>query len=650
MFPAFPGAEGAGAYTVGGRGGQVYLVTTLDDYKPGRDRPIAGSLRAAVSARGPRIVLFRVAGYIELKDHLEIHEPQLTIAGQSAPGDGVCLKNFSLKVKAPQVVIRHLRVRPGDVEKVELDCISVGARQVILDHCSASWGIDETISTNGDSADVTVQWCLIVESLNHSVHHKGSHGYGSLISGPGAISYHHNVYAFHRSRNPRGGDGLLDFRNNLIYGWGDRAGYNGDDRMRMNYVGNYLQPLEYSKRSAYAFSPGGLHQRLYLSGNVLPGVIAPGQDDWPLVYPPAGSTAQQAAQALRADHAFPAVTVTTQSAEDARQAIFSQCGAVLPKRDAIDQRLIGLLQSGTGRLIDSQNDVGGWLPLTVADPPTDRDGDGMSDRWEVEYGLAPAQSTASAHDTDGDGYPDLEEYLNGTDPRVPEAWVAPPGVTSTAGDAFLGRTTVGMATSTPAIEIRYTLDDSEPTLNSARYEGPLEVEHSCTVRARAFAGGLASHVRNAPLLRLTKHAAVSVETAPGLRYDYWQGVGPIEFASPPPVIRSGVVETISLAPQSAEADFAVRVRGFVAAPTAGIYTFYLRCSPRGQLSIGDQLVVESQGRRRENGGKVALAAGLHPIEFLIQYPSAADKTLEIEWQGPDIDRQPLEAARLFHAR
>src|SRR4029078_3508429 len=135
----------------------------------------------AVEAKGPRTVVFRVSGNVELKAHLQIREPFITIAGQTAPGDGICLKNWSLELQSHDVVVRYLRVRPGDVSKKEMDGISCNAQNVVLDHCSASWAIDETTSTNGASENVTVQWCLIAESLNHSVHHKGSHGYGSLI-------------------------------------------------------------------------------------------------------------------------------------------------------------------------------------------------------------------------------------------------------------------------------------------------------------------------------------------------------------------------------------------------------------------------------------------------------------------------------------
>ena len=229
-----------------------------------------------------------------MKRDLTISEPFVTIAGQTAPGGGVCLKNYTLELDTHDVVLRYIRVRPGDIQKGEPDAINSSSRNVIIDHCSASWAIDEVLSTNNDSANVTVQWCLITESLNRSFHHKGAHGYGSLISGPGEITYHHNLYAFHRSRNPRVGDSLLDFRNNVIYGWGDKAGYSGDERPKINYIGNYLRPLRYSQTSGYAFLPGGLHQSIYIADNRLEGSPGRTADNWLLILPPKGTTPAQA--------------------------------------------------------------------------------------------------------------------------------------------------------------------------------------------------------------------------------------------------------------------------------------------------------------------------------------------------------------------
>ena len=212
--PAFPTAEGYGKYTVGGRGGAVIEGTNLNDSGP-------GSLRAAIEAEGPRTVVFRVSGTIDLQKALTIKNPHITIAGQTAPGDGICLKRYPLNIGADEVVIRYIRVRLGDESGGETDAI--GGRyhkNIILDHVSASWSVDECVSIyHCDS--VTIQWCMITESLFDSHHVKGSHGFGG-IWGSNHSTYHHNLIAHHSSRNPRwaSGAGNNDYRNNVLYNWG----------------------------------------------------------------------------------------------------------------------------------------------------------------------------------------------------------------------------------------------------------------------------------------------------------------------------------------------------------------------------------------------------------------------------------------------
>lgn len=398
-LPAFPGAEGAGAWTPGGRGGAVLFVENLKDYLPGQQQPIAGSLRAAVDAKGPRTIVFRVAGTIELKATLTIREPFVTIAGQSAPGGGICTKNFGVNVKTHDVIIRYLRCRPGDEvgralakkgKDWETDALSVSApgRDVILDHCSASWANDEVCSVSGAGiTNVTVQWCIISESLNESTHGKGNHGYGSLIRANGAVSFHHNLYAFHRSRSPRPGtygEGsiLFDFRNNVMYRGGQ--GYSAADPVRMNFVANHHPDTPFKATdTCYHYSTGN-------QGKIRGGV--------PQVEP------------------FATAPVTTSSAEDARVAVLAEAGARLPVRDAVDLRVLELVRSGRGKLVNRAEEVGGWPELPSPPPLPDRDNDGMPDAWEEMHGLDPDTPNHNA-DQDGDGYTDLEEFLNGTDPN-----------------------------------------------------------------------------------------------------------------------------------------------------------------------------------------------------------------------------------------
>src|SRR3954451_15975666 len=195
-LPAFPGAEGFGTNTPGGRGGKVIFVTNPDDSGP-------GSFRAACEADGPRLVLFRVAGTIALKSPLTVSNPFLTVAGQSAPGDGVCVRDATFVIQTHDVVVRYLRSRLGDVTAREADCISLqnGAHDCVLDHCSATWSIDECLSTSGVNGNCTIQWCLIGESLRHSKHSKGNHGYGSLSRANGLTSRNHNFWINNDARN-----------------------------------------------------------------------------------------------------------------------------------------------------------------------------------------------------------------------------------------------------------------------------------------------------------------------------------------------------------------------------------------------------------------------------------------------------------------
>lgn len=414
---AFPGAEGFGAFAKGGRGGAVLAVTNLDDYLPGKEEPIPGSLRAAVDAKGARTVVFRVGGLIMLKAPLRITEPYLTIAGQTAPGDGICLGGFSVNINnTHDIIIRYLRVRPGDASGKELDSLSVfRSRDVIVDHCSVSWGNDEVLSVTGEGCgNVTIQWCLITESLNESVHQKGSHGYGSLIRTDGDITFHHNLYAHHRSRCPRPGTYgdprgiLLDFRNNVIYDWMATAGYSAEDKATLNYVGNYLRPGPSTTDRQYAFKIGGKATTMFVADNHLEGRDEI-QDPWDLI--------GRAEPGHRAEEPFQVAPVKTDSAAEAFSNVLEHAGAILPTRDTVDQRVIEQVKSHQGRIIDSQEDVGGWPELQPGTAPTDTDGDGMPDDWERQHGFDPQDASDATGDLDGDGYTNLEEYLNSTNPN-----------------------------------------------------------------------------------------------------------------------------------------------------------------------------------------------------------------------------------------
>ena len=423
-IPAFPGAEGAGMWAVGGRGGTVYEVTNLNDSGP-------GSLRAAVAASGPRIVVFRLSGTIKLQSTLNITNPYITIAGQTAPGGGICLRDYGLSVRADNVIVRYIRCRPGDNMGKENDGINVTAgKNIIIDHCSTSWAVDETFSVTTSPIDVqlgnvTVQWCMITESLNCSIHSKGCHGYGSLVRGGfnNKYSFHHNLYAHHKGRNPRPGNynsyavdpcGLIfDFRNNVVYNWGgSKAGNNEDSNSitRMNFIGNYYKRGSNSTGS-YAFSEKCTYDRAYFSGNWMSSYGGYPADPWSLVKFGSASTPALIA-AFKLSSPIPVEPATTDDAVTAYNLVLADAGATLPVRDAVDVRVINDVINGTGRIIDDEDEVGGWPVLESTTPPADTDHDGMPDGWELKQGLDPEDLCDGPKDADGDGYTNVEEYLN----------------------------------------------------------------------------------------------------------------------------------------------------------------------------------------------------------------------------------------------
>ena len=416
---AFPGAEGFGTMSIGGRGGQVLKVTNLNDSGP-------GSLRQAVEAEGPRIVVFDISGTIELQSSLRIRNPYITIAGQTAPGDGICLKNYGLTISADHVIVRYLRVRPGDNEEQELDSIWVSRGQyIIIDHCSASWGTDETLSvatSEPDLGNVTIQWCMITESLNCAVHSKGCHGYGSLIRGGwgNGYTYHHNLYAHHRGRSPRPGnynsytidpDGLIfDFRNNVVFNWGGSyAGYNADTDSitKMNFIGNYYKEGPDSTGDV-AFREQCRFCSAYFRDNWMNGSNP--RDPWGLVRFDDFTNAEIEVYKLPNPLIVP--EVQTYDVSMAYEMVLADAGASFPVRDDVDTRIIDDVINGTGGIIDDEDEVGGWPVLNSSEPPADTDGDGMPDFWELANCLNPYNPDDAAADRDGDGYTNIEEYIN----------------------------------------------------------------------------------------------------------------------------------------------------------------------------------------------------------------------------------------------
>ncbi len=411
LAPAFPGAEGAGAFATGGRGGDVYYVTTLANTG-------TGSLRTGISGApaSGRTILFKVSGNIILSSTLTINRPNITIAGQTAPGDGICIQNYSFNIAANNVIVRHLRTRLGTNALQETDAMWINAgTNIIVDHVSASWSVDEVLSSSTDVANLTVQNCFITESLNNSIHSKGAHGYGGLISASAdtTYSYLRNLYAHNQSRNPRIGSDAqagtlrLDFRNNVIYNYGGRAGYTGgtDESTEMNYVGNYCIKGPSSTYN-YILQGGGSTTHVYQNGNFIDlnrnGLLDGTDTGWAMFsesYTPFATP-------------FVVPAATTESAPVAYQRVVALSGAMPWRRDSTDQRVASTVRQQNGMIIDAVAQVGTW-PTLVAEPaPTDNDNDGMPDFWELALGLNPLNATDRNLTNALTGYTRLEEYLN----------------------------------------------------------------------------------------------------------------------------------------------------------------------------------------------------------------------------------------------
>ena len=461
--PAFPGAEGFGMYTTGGRGGQVYHVTTLEDGTQ------EGTFRWACNKSGTRTIVFDVSGTIFLQSELKIKNGNVTIAGQSAPGDGICIANYPFVIACKNIIIRYMRFRLGNQALKANPSAHEGdglggmdSENIIIDHCSVSWSIDECLSVYG-SKNITVQWCIASQSLNNAGHSKGAHGYGGNWGGSGA-TYHHNLIAHHISRTPRLGprpgtqtDERMDMRNNVIYNWIDNGVYGGEG-MNVNIVNNYYKPgpdtktgakgmriaspsirtTEYTKHDSS--SPNQWDKmwhvwgKYYVDGNVNTKYPQVTEDNWTYgIYNQIENSkvdntfTQETKDTMRISLPISFETVTTHSAEEAFERVLDYAGASL-YRDALDEVIVNDTRNGettyTGKgckkgIINSQDDLkpegagddwSAWPELKSKAAPSDTDGDGMPDDWEVQHGLDPNNpedgKAASSQ------YTNLEIYLN----------------------------------------------------------------------------------------------------------------------------------------------------------------------------------------------------------------------------------------------
>ncbi len=413
---AFPGAEGWGTDTPGGRGGRVINVTTLADAGP-------GSFRRAATASGRRIIVFRVSGTIVLESDIDIVNPYVTIAGQTAPGGGITLRSDPcnsdgvLGVLTHDVVIRYLRLRPGPHPCAgpgeSSDGIVIykpGTHHVVIDHCSISWGVDENISLYDDAHDVTFSWNIVSEGLANSTHEEGEHSKGAHLSGERTfqISFHHNLLAHNNDRNPQPTNpGVADIRNNVIYNYGENAALtsNSHGKTHFNFVGNYYKRGPDSDPEEYeldVYGPTSVGWAFFVAGNIGPHRTQGSQ--------PERRTVDPAGRPYMVPDPFPFPSTRTTSAAQAYGEVLRAAGARVQYRDAVDRRIVRDVRHATGHIIDDPAEVGGWPVLPATAAPLDSDRDGMPNAWEQERGLKP-QRDDSRRDRNGDGYTNIEEYL-----------------------------------------------------------------------------------------------------------------------------------------------------------------------------------------------------------------------------------------------
>jgi hypothetical protein len=451
--PAFPTAEGYGRFARGGRGGRVIEVTNLDDYDPVEgEAVIPGSFRAAVEAEGPRTIVFRVSGLIRLKRPCAVHHPFCTVAGQTAPGEGICLANYAAGAYGTHdVIIRYMRFRVGDSARKAMDGAGLGScDNCIMDHCSISWSSDEGTSSRG-ARNITFQRNIVSEALQHSYHYDArdrtkyeTHAFAASISGD-IGSFHHNLLAHCTDRNwslaggldkSRRYAGRIDVRNNVVYNWIARTTDGGV--MEMNYVNNYYKPCPKNRSVTWLLKLDDIHpewgcEKYYMNGNILEGSVGE-NENWS-----AFQNGSEVEKRVRVDQPVFESCVKTQGAREAFTNVLSDVGANFPRQDVIDRRIIGEVRQGTARytgtkgpgypgrggpnyagIIDEPADdkdaLGSanfpWPEYKSAPAPPDSDHDGIPDEWERAHGLNPLDARDGNGDLDGDGYTNLEKYLN----------------------------------------------------------------------------------------------------------------------------------------------------------------------------------------------------------------------------------------------
>ena len=458
-LPAFPGAEGGGKFSFGGRGGKTYVVTSLADSGP-------GSLREACEQGGARTVVFNVAGIIRLKSPLIIRAPYITIAGQTAPGDGVCIAGESVWINTHDVIIRYMRFRRGETNVGRRDD-AIGGNpigNIMIDHVSASWGLDENMSmyrhmyndSTGEkeqklgTVNITIQNSIFAEALD-----TWNHSFGSTLGGENC-TFMRNLWANNTGRNPSiGFNGIFNFVNNVVFNWVHRSTDGGDYRAMFNIINNYYKPGPLTPKN----SPVGhrilkpesgrsklkyhVYGRAYVTGNIMEGNDRVTKDNWDGgVQVEELENADKYTADMKWSKPLPMPELTILAAKDAYQYVLNNAGATLPKRDAVDRRVVEQVRTGKIKyregvklpetqfkhrhlpidsykqgIITDISQVGGY-PEYKGIPYKDSDNDGMPDDWETKNGFNPKNAGDASLDKDKDGYTNIEEYLNSVVPQV----------------------------------------------------------------------------------------------------------------------------------------------------------------------------------------------------------------------------------------
>lgn len=478
-IPAFPGAEGGGMYSFGGRGGKVYVVTSLADSGP-------GTLREACEAGGARIVVFNVSGIIRLESPIIIQAPYITIAGQTAPGDGVCVAGQTFGVDTHDVVIRHMRFRRGETYAHHREDSFGGnpVGNIMLDHISAEWGLDENISfyrhmwkpgpdykaEKRGTVNVTVQNSISAKALDTY-----NHAFGSTLGGENC-AFMRNLWADNSGRNPSvGWNGIFNFVNNVVYNWVHRSSDGGDYQAMFNFINNYYKPGPLTPKDSPVghriIKPeAGLSKnkekqygRVYCAGNIMEGNERVTADNWDGgVQIESQANTDGFTEKMRSNEPFMMPHISIMSAQSTYDFVLDNAGATIPTRDIVDQRIIEEVRTGKAyyvKKLPKENPFGdtsglaeksmapdgsfkyrrlpqdsyklgiitdprqmGGYPEYQGTPRVDSDGDGMPDAWELKYGLNPNDPSDANGDINGDGYTNIEKYINGIDPRSKVDW------------------------------------------------------------------------------------------------------------------------------------------------------------------------------------------------------------------------------------